>query len=1056
MHGEPPGLWWGEGAANLGLAGEVDHDVMHTLYGGLVDPATGEALGSRPRQFATYQERLAAKLAAEPDATPERRRELEFDAARSHRKAVHYFDLTFSMPKSWSVLHAAYERAGRHEDAAKLWDSYLTGVDAGLKYIQREAGYSRAGYHGTTTAGRTSGRWVDGHDFVVSLWRHHTSRDGDPQLHVHAAVLNRVLNNDGVWRTLDSNAIAKARRAADSVAMRVAEADASERLGLEFRSRADGVAREIVGVDKDVNDLFSTRRRVIKGELKDLVAAYEERYGTPPSAYRLSLMAEQVTLKTRARKPEHPPTRAELLDAWEARIRERFGNSLDAVLEDVDDHRAQDTPRAFDPQQVAADALAAVQNRKTVWNRHDLRVEIDRHLPDFLGAIDPATVQSVIDEMTDRALEVGGEAVKLTAPELIPTPQELRRDDGRSVYEPHDGDRFATKRQLALEDRLVAAARENGGVKISPEEAERLVRSSPLAGSQADAVKEILSSGKRVEVIVGYAGAGKSFTVGQLAEMWESETGHRVMGLAVAERARQVLAEEGITRGANVEKWLIKNRAAATHLRRDRELLEKLGTKIDGGTATARELALYEKTARRIDDWSDFELRRGDMVIIDEASMIANTDLDEIVESARRAGARVVLAGDDKQLGAPEAGGAMRLITQEVGAHEIVEVRRFAAEWEREASVQLRAGEGASLIEYDRHGRLVEGTAEEMTEAAYRGYLADLLDSRQSLLIVPTNEQAAELSSKVREELVRLGRVDADGVALHNATAAGRGDLIQLRDNNSDIRDRHDHPLINREVYEVVGRKGDDLTVRRLLGTDDYGNQRYAPELRLPKDYVSEHVELAYASTTHSAQGRTVETSHSLVDPELSREALYVDLTRGVHSNVAYVVAEVPETDGQEAERTNRFAVLNNILQREDVQQSATEVQREERDAARSLARLEPIWADLVAREYAGRYHDRLREVAGEELAVAVAADDASGALWRRIRTADLAGLDVDSVIRDAVQQRELNTAESVAEVLAWSENVNPNWPHLGGLTWPRPWLGLLLLRGGCGLDQWH
>jgi conjugative relaxase-like TrwC/TraI family protein len=1020
-HGEPPGLWWGEGAAAIGLQGEVDHDDMETVFGGLAHPTTGEALGSRPRQFATYADRLAAKLEAEPHATPERRKELEFEAAKSHRKAVHYFDLTFSPPKSWSVLHAAYERAGRHEDAAKLWDSWLSGVDAGLKYIQREAGYSRAGYHGTTAAGRTSGRWVDGHDFVVSLWRHHTSRDGDPQLHVHAAVLNRVLNDDGVWRSLDSNAIAKARRAADAVAMRVAETEAAEALGVEFRSRPDGVAREIVGVDQDVADLFSTRRRVIKGELAELVAAYEERYGTPPSPYRLSLMAEQVTLKTRARKPEHPPTRAELLDTWEARMRERFGDNLDAVLEQVDGQRSElRAPGAFDPQQIGADALAAVQSRKAVWNRHDLRVEIDRQLPDYLGALDPVAVQNVIDKLTDQALTPGGEAVKLTAPELIATPDELRRDDGRSMYEPHDGDRFATKRQLALEERLIAAARESDGPQISPERAEELVGSSPLAGSQADAVREILSSGKRLEVAVGYAGAGKSFAMAQLAEMWEAETGRRVMGLAVAERARQVLAEEGITRGANVEKWLTKHRYADAQLRRDRELLDRLQARIDSGEATGKERALYKKTALRIDEWSDFELRPGDLLIVDEGSMIASTDLDEIVAAASKAGAKVVLTGDDRQLTAIESGGAMRLITQEVGAHEIVEVRRFAAEWEREASVQLRAGEGTSLLEYDRHGRLVEGTAEEMTEAAYRGYLADVLDERRSLLIVPTNEQAAELSSKVRGELIRLGYVDPDGVELHNGTVASRGDLIQLRDNNTDIRDRHGHPLINRELYQVVDRRGGELVVRRQLGTDDLGQQRYGDKLRLPSDYVSEHVELGYASTIHSAQGRTVETAHGVVDDNLSREGLYVELTRGTRSNVGYVITESPGDDAQEPEQRNRFDVLTGILQREAGEQSATEVRREELQAVESLARLQPMWADLVGKEYAARYEQRLREVAGEELASAVAADDASGALWRRMRAADLAGLDVDAVIQNAVNKRELDTAESVAEVLAW------------------------------------
>jgi AAA domain/Abortive infection C-terminus len=208
-------------------------------------------------------------------------------------------------------------------------------------------------------------------------------------------------------------------------------------------------------------------------------------------------------------------------------------------------------------------ARLAVQNRKAVWNRHDLRVEIDRRLPDYLGAIGPAAVQNVIDELTDKALRPGGEAVKLTALELIPTPDELRRDDGRSVYEPHDGDRFATKRQLALEERLIAAVRETDALRISPERAEELVNASPLAGSQADAVKAILSSGKRLEVAIGYAGAGKSFAMAQLAEMWEAETGRQVMGLTVAERARQVLAEEGITRGANIEKWLTGHRALA-------------------------------------------------------------------------------------------------------------------------------------------------------------------------------------------------------------------------------------------------------------------------------------------------------------------------------------------------------------------------------------------------------------------------------------------------------------------------------------------------------------
>ena len=131
-HGEPPGRWWGSGAESLGLRGDVTEAVMDKLYGALVDPNTGEALGTRPREYASYADRLFALLEKEPDATPERVAEIELEAHKSHREARTYADLTFSPPKSWSVLHTALEHAGRHEEAAAVWDAWETGVQAGL------------------------------------------------------------------------------------------------------------------------------------------------------------------------------------------------------------------------------------------------------------------------------------------------------------------------------------------------------------------------------------------------------------------------------------------------------------------------------------------------------------------------------------------------------------------------------------------------------------------------------------------------------------------------------------------------------------------------------------------------------------------------------------------------------------------------------------------------------------------------------------------------------------------------------------------------------------
>ena len=147
-----------------------------------------------------------------------------------------FFDFTFSADKSTSVLHASLQaaalragREGRADDAAhyaglagEIEDAVRAGAAAAVEYLQDEAGYSRAGYHGAVPrgedgmplAGHPTGRCVDAHAWVVASFLQHASRDGDPQLHVHNAILNRVPCEDGTWRTIDSRGLHKARAAA--------------------------------------------------------------------------------------------------------------------------------------------------------------------------------------------------------------------------------------------------------------------------------------------------------------------------------------------------------------------------------------------------------------------------------------------------------------------------------------------------------------------------------------------------------------------------------------------------------------------------------------------------------------------------------------------------------------------------------------------------------------------------------------------------------------------------------------------------------------------------
>jgi len=159
--------------------------------------------------------------------------------------------------------------------------------------------------------------------------------------------------------------------------------------------RPDGIAREIVGIDEAVRDLFSSRRRAISAGTAELAASYEERHGHAPSAYVLRLIAEHVTLKTRARKPEQSPGRDELLDRWDQAVRSQLGGTLDSVIASV--LLDPDRPRqaaVFSPEHVIQQAVADVEAIKAVWNRHDLVAAIVRHLPDELGALEPRQVRS--------------------------------------------------------------------------------------------------------------------------------------------------------------------------------------------------------------------------------------------------------------------------------------------------------------------------------------------------------------------------------------------------------------------------------------------------------------------------------------------------------------------------------------------------------------------------------------------------------------------------------------------------------------------------------------
>ena len=134
--------------------------------------------------------------------------------------------------------------------------------------------------------------------------------------------------------------------------------------------------------------------------------------------------------------------------------------------------------------------------------------------------------------------------------------------------------------------------------------------------------------------------------------------------------------------------------------------------------------------------------------------MSSTEDLDRISAIVAAAGAKLLYTGDHEQLAAVGAGGMLELLVRDAGAQVLTEIHRFTHTWERDASVRLRVGDPDVVAVYDAHGRIRGGTEQEMVASAVRGYLADVLEGRRSLLVVRSDAMAKELSAQIRAELV--------------------------------------------------------------------------------------------------------------------------------------------------------------------------------------------------------------------------------------------------------------------------------------------------------------
>jgi conjugative relaxase-like TrwC/TraI family protein len=473
-HGESPGRWYGAGASSLGLQGEASVAGFQAIFEGR-DPTTGELLG-RPHG----------------------------------RNAVPAFDVVLCPTKSVSVLYGLGDPAtGRTVLAA-----HHAGLVEAATYLGEHLG-ARRGHGGV--------QHVSGQGVLAVGFDHRTSREGDPLLHTHLVIANRVQGPDGRWTALDGRDLYRHRLAADAIYRATYQRELVRTLGVEWTAADTHGNRELQGMPEDLIHGFSKRTGEIDAELDRLGAEGRER--TP----RLVKWAVQAT-----RKPKQHETPDTLYGRWRAEAAER-GHDPDTLVRTVTS-RTRDRDRTVSDAAVVrlVDRLAGPEGlteRASTFARPDVLVA--------LGAGLAGATRTELEELTDRF--VAERAVSVVADRTL----EERR--------------WSTPDLLEVEQRLVIAAtgRTDEQAAVASHQAVRdAVAAHPTAGQDQQAmVRDLCQGGQGVAVVVGRAGTGKTFALGIARHAWQLD-GYRLLAAAPTGIATISLQGEGFEDVATCDRLL--------------------------------------------------------------------------------------------------------------------------------------------------------------------------------------------------------------------------------------------------------------------------------------------------------------------------------------------------------------------------------------------------------------------------------------------------------------------------------------------------------------------
>lgn len=727
-------------------------------------------------------------------------------------------------------------------------------------------------------------------DAPIIKFFHRTSRDGDPQLHIHNVWINMVVYKDGHITAGDNielkrygGALAANFRGnmIDSLKSKIGQLVP----GMDFEKIRK--AWGMVGFETELRDTWSKRTNTI--------AEMAEVLGYDKSKDREATV--NINRNTRLDKGELPPFE-ELVETWGKEASE-FGMDLNSVIEKMAKAKVardeeldkawaaaredasrigielpEKRPVELIEEDVVDEAFNQLVENEVAFSEREMR----KHIYEAVQVYGGTAIQTrVYDKIAgdEKLIQLGKKG-----PDTFFSTQDIIDREWKMLAKVDMMATTAPALRRSMVERLIA---EGKTVLVKEKQTDgsfaTVEKTLHLTKKQADAVRYAAEEGQ-IKVIEGRAGAGKSFTMGALVKAL-GEDGYEVFGTAVAWKAVKVLCDDtGIEFGGD-------KRGMAIH-----GLLEKWKAgKIDIGKQSA--------------------------IIVDEAGMLSNRQMEDLVEMARSTGCRVVLTGDSRQLEAVQAGAPFRAISSIFGSFVLDEIIRQNHQWARKASVKLSMRETSdALREYHDRGfvHFVNGR-DEVVDRAVGDMLQAMADKPDvsCYIIAQTNAEVRKINTRVRAGMIARGllgdfeyKMDVLAKDGETITKIGirSGERMQLGENLTIDQEK----LFNGQTFTVK----EIIPADRERGTEDvfvvrFDHLKHDMAIKVSEliGYREEPTEKnknptpkvpqlnwAYGGTNHSAQGSTFMRTFLINSDGWSWRQTYVAATRHKEQCDIYVERE--------------------------------------------------------------------------------------------------------------------------------------------------------------------